>query len=479
MAKMIPMKERGKRVQRAMPEQAVKERIHNFNEVPLGYAKEDAIYEAQRCLQCDPPTCMEGCPAEVDIPQFIKKIVEEDFSGAYFKILKTNSLPAVCGRVCPQEDQCYKTCVWNKAGKPIAIGRLARFVADWAREQNIHEELPEIEEKDKRVAIVGSGPAGLTCAADLAKMGYDVTIFEALQKPGGVLVYGIPEFRLPKAIVEYEVGEIKRLGVKVVTNFVVGLTKSVDELAEEFDAIFLANGAGAPRFMGIPGENLNDVYSANEFLTRCNLMKAYRFPEFDTPIKAGKKVAVIGAGNVAMDSARTALRLGAEEVHIVYRRTRKEAPARREELVHAEEEGIIFDYLTLPVKILGDKKGNVTSIECIKMRLGEPDESGRRRPIPIEGTNFNMPVDMVIDAIGTVANPIVARSATGVQTDERGYFVTDEKTCATTGKGIFAGGDIVRGAATVISAIGDGKRAAKAINDYLSSGSSLRKQIIH
>jgi len=468
MAKMIPVKERGKRTQRAMPEQAVKERIHNFNEVPLGYTKEDAVYEAQRCLQCDSSTCVEGCPAEVDIPQFIKKIVEEDFSGAYFEIMKTNSLPAVSGRVCPQEDQCYMTCVWNKAGKPIAIGRLERFVADWAREQNVHEELPEVETKDERVAIVGSGPAGLTCAADLAKMGYNVTIFEALQKPGGVLVYGIPEFRLPKAIVGYEVNEIKRLGVKIVTNFVVGLTKSVDELRKEFDAIFLANGAGAPRFMRIPGENLNDVYSANEFLTRCNLMKAYRFPEFDTPIKVGKKVAVIGAGNVAMDSARTALRLGAEEVHIVYRRTREEAPARKEELARAEEEGIVFDYLTLPVKVLGDERGNVTGIECIKMRLSKPDESGRRRPVPVEKTNFHMHVDMVIDAIGTVANPIVAKSATGVQTNERGYFVTDEKTCATARKGIYAGGDIVHGTATVISAIGDGKRAARSIHEYLT-----------
>jgi len=475
MAKMIPVKDRAKRVQRAMSERAVKERIQDFNEVPLGYDKEDAIYEAQRCLQCDPPTCMEGCPAEVNIPQFIKKIIEEDFSGAYFEILKTNSLPAVCGRVCPQEKQCYEMCVWNKAGNPIAIGRLARFVADWAREQNVHEEMPEIKKKGKRVAIVGSGPAGLTCAADLAKMGYGVTIFEALQEPGGVLIYGIPEFRLPKAIVGYEVNEIKRLGVKVATNFVIGLTKSVDELTAEFDAIFLANGAGAPRFIGIPGENLNDVYSANEFLTRCNLMKAYRFPEFDTPIKIGKKVAVIGAGNVAMDSARTALRLGAEETHIVYRRTKKEAPARREELVHTEEEGIIFDYLTLPIKILGDEKGNVTSMECIKMRLDEPDKSGRRMPIPIEGTKFNMQVDMVIDAIGTVANPIVARSATGVRTNKRGYFITDEETCATTRKGIFAGGDIIRGAATVISAIGDGKTAAKAIKDYLSSGGSFEK----
>lgn len=475
MARMISMKERGKRVQRVMPEQPVEERIHNFKEVPLGYTKEDAIYEAQRCLQCESPTCIEGCPAEVNIPEFIRKIVEEDFSGAYVELLKTNSLPAVCGRVCPQEEQCYETCIWNKAGKPVAIGRLERFVADWAREHNIHEKLPEIKKKGKRVAIVGSGPAGLTCAADLAKMGYDVTLFEALPKPGGVLVYGIPEFRLPKAIVEYEVNEIKKLGVKIVTNFVVGLTKGVDELAEEFDAIFLANGAGSPRFMGIPGENLNNVYSANEFLTRSNLMKAYRFPEFDTPIKVGKRVAVIGAGNVAMDSARTALRLGAEEVHIVYRRTRKEAPAREEEIAHAEEEGIIFNFLTLPVKVLGDEKGNVTGMECVRMQLGEPDESGRRRPIPIEGTNFIMEVDMVIDAIGTNANPLVARSATGVQTNRKGYFETDEKTCATTREGIFAGGDIVRGAATVISALGDGKRAARAISDYLAADGSLRE----
>ena len=474
MAKMIPKKERGKREQRPMLEQPVKERIHNFNEVPLGYTEEDAIYEAQRCLQCESPTCREGCPAEVNIPEFIAKIVEEDFPDAYFELLKTNSLPAVCGRVCPQEEQCYETCVWSKARKPIAIGRLERFVADWAREHDIHEAPPEIEKKAKQVAIIGSGPAGLTCAADLAKMGYEVTIFEALPKPGGVLVYGIPEFRLPKSIVEYEANEIEKLGVKIITNFVVGFTKTVDELAEEFDAIFLANGAGAPRFMDIPGENLNDVYSANEFLTRSNLMKAYKFPEYDTPIKVSKKVAVIGAGNVAMDSARTALRLGAEEVHIVYRRTRKEAPAREEEIAHAEEEDIVFDFLTLPVRVLGDEKGNVVGMECIKMRLGEPDESGRRKPIPLEGTNFNMQVDMVIDAIGTIANPIVARSATDVKTNKRGYFIVDEKSCATTREGMFAGGDIVHGAATVITALGDGKKAAKAIDDYLSSGRSLR-----
>jgi glutamate synthase (NADPH/NADH) small chain len=467
MVKMIPMKERGKRTPKHMPAQDVKIRIHNFNEVPLGYTKEDAIYEAQRCLQCPSPTCVKGCPADVNISEFIKKIVEEDFAGSYFELLKTNNLPAITGRVCPQEEQCSKECVWNKTNKAIHIGRLERFVADWARDHKVHIKPSEIEQKPKKIAIVGSGPAGLTCAADLVKLGYAVTLFEALQKPGGVLVYGIPEFRLPKAIVEYEIGEIKRLGVTLATDIVVGLTKSVDELSDEFDAIFLANGAGAPRFLHLPGENLNDVYSANEFLTRSNLMKAYAFPKYDTPIKVGKKVAVIGGGNVAMDSARTALRLGTEAVHIVYRRTRKEAPARREELIHAEEEGILFDFLTLPLKILGDEQGDVKGMECIKMQLGKPDESGRRRPIPMEGTNFIMPVDMVIVAIGTAANPIVARSATGVKTNKWGYFITDEKTCSTTRKGIFAGGDIVRGAATVISAVGDGKRAAKAINNFL------------
>lgn len=476
MADMIPTPERMKRSQRPMPEQDPKKRTHNFDEVPLGYTAEDSIYEAQRCLQCDPPPCVEGCPAEVHIPRFIQKIVEEDFAGAYLEILKTNSLPAMCGRVCPQEEQCQRVCVYNKKGKPIAIGRLERFVSDWARKQDTREELLEIKKKGKLVAVVGSGPAGLTCAADLAKMGYDVTIFEALHKPGGVLTYGIPEFRLPKKIVEYEVDKIKELGVKVITNFVVGLTKGVDELAEEFDAIFLANGAGAPQFMHIHGENLNDVYSANEFLTRSNLMRAYKFPEFDTPIKVGKKVAVIGAGNVSMDAARTALRLGAKEVRIVYRRTKEESPARAEEIAHAEEEGIVFDFLTLPVRILGDEKGNVTGMECIKMRLGEPDESGRRKPLPIEGSNFVMQVDMVINAIGTMANPIVARSATGVQTNKRGYFTVDGKTCATSREGIFAGGDITRGSATVISAIGDGKKAARAIDSYLSSGGSLRKK---
>jgi len=476
MAEMIPHKERVKREQIPMPEQEPKERIYNFKEVPLGYTQKQAIYEAQRCLQCKNPKCVPGCPAEINISQFIKKIVEEDFAGAYLEILKTDDLPAMTGRVCPQEEQCQQVCILEKQGKPIAIGRLERFVADWARENNIHGKLPRISKKEQKVAIVGSGPAGLTCAADLAKLGYEVTIFEALHQPGGVLVYGIPEFRLPKSIVEYEVKEIEKLGVKVVTDFVVGTTKSVDKLTQEFDAIFLANGAGAPRFMNIPGENLNDVYSANEFLTRSNLMKAYLFPEYDTPIKIGKRAATIGAGNVAMDSARTALRLGAEKSYIVYRRSRKEVPARAEEVHHAEEEGIIFNFLTLPIKVLGDDKGNVIGMECLKMELGEPDDSGRRRPIPIPCSNFVIEVDMVIDAIGTSANPIVARSATGVEINQWGYFIIDDNTKATNKEGIFAGGDIVRGSATVISAVGDGKVAARAINEFLSSGKSLRKK---
>lgn len=476
MAEMIPLKERMKREQVPMPEQDHEERIRNFKEVPLGYTPEQAVYEAQRCLQCKNPKCMQGCPAEINIPQFIQKIVEEDFASAYLEILKTDNLPAITGRVCPQEEQCQKYCILEKQKKPIAIGRLERFVADWARENNIHGELPALTPKKKKVVVVGSGPAGLTCAADLAKLGYQVDLFEALHRPGGVLVYGIPEFRLPKAIVEYEIKEIERLGVKVITNFVVGATVSVDQLAKEYDAIFLANGAGAPRFMNIPGENLNEVYSANEFLTRSNLMKAYAFPEYDTPIKIGKRAATIGAGNVAMDSARTALRLGAEKSYIVYRRSRQEVPAREEEVHHAEEEGIIFHFLTLPIRILGDDKGKVIGMECLKMELGEPDESGRRRPIPIPGSNFLLEVDMVIDAIGTSANPIIARSATGVKTNKWGYFIIDDDTKATTRAGVFAGGDIVRGSATVISAVGDGKVAARAIDEFLSSGGSLRKR---
>ena len=474
MAKMIPMKERMKQEQVPMKEQSPVARINNFKEVPLGYNREEAIKEAQRCLQCKQPKCIKGCPAEINIPLFIKYIVEEDFKKAYQTIIETDALPAITGRVCPQEEQCQQVCVLNNRNKPISIGRLERFVADWARDNNIHGDQETSNKKNLKVAVVGSGPAGLTCAADLAKMGYKVTLFEALHKPGGVLLYGIPEFRLPKKIVEYEVNEIEKIGVEVINNYVVGATGSVDNLKKEFDAIFLANGAGAPRFMNIPGENMNNVYSANEFLTRSNLMKAYLFPTYDTPINVGRRAATIGAGNVAMDSARTALRLGAEKSFIVYRRSRKEVPARIEEVHHAEEEGVIFYFLTLPIRVLGDKEGKVTGMECIKMELGEPDQSGRRKPIPIEGSNFVLKVDMVIDAIGTMANPIVAKSAEGVEINQWGYFKIDEKTKMTTCEGVFAGGDIVRGAATVISAVGDGKIAARSIDAYLSSGKSLK-----
>ncbi len=469
MAERIKASEKFKRDRVPMKEQDPKERIKNFNEVPYGYSFEEAIKEAQRCLQCKPAACVEGCPADVHVPQFIDKILDEDIDGAFKEIKLTNALPAICGRVCPQEEQCEGACVMNKKGKPIAIGRLERFVADWARDKGILDEPPaESSKANKRIAIVGSGPAGLACAADLAKLGYDVTIFEALHKPGGVLVYGIPEFRLPKAIVQYEVDQIKKMGVKIYTDYVIGYIKTVDELVEEYDAVFLANGAGAPSFLHIPGENLNGVYSASEFLTRSNLMRAFDFPNYDTPLNVGKRVVVIGGGNVAMDAVRTAKRLGAEEAIIVYRRSRTEMPARAEEIEHAEAEGIQFELLTNPVKILGDENGNVKGLECVRMELGEPDESGRRRPVPIEGSNFVMDVDNVIVAIGQNANPIVARSATGVETSKWGYFVADEETGKTTHPKVWAGGDIVTGAATVILAVGAGKKAAKSIHETLS-----------
>ncbi len=472
MAERLKASEKFKRDRVPMREQDPKERVKNFNEVPYGYSLEEAIAEAQRCLQCDPAACVEGCPADVRIPQFIDKILDEDIEGAFKEIKLTNALPAVCGRVCPQEEQCEGACVMNKKGKPIAIGRLERFVADWARDNGIvDEQIDEGTKKNKRVAIVGSGPAGLACAADLANLGYDVTIFEALHKPGGVLIYGIPEFRLPKSIVQYEVEQIKKLGVKIYTDYVIGYIKTVDELVEEYDAVFLANGAGAPSFLGIPGENLNGVYSASEFLTRSNLMRAFDFPEYDTPIKVGKRVVVIGGGNVAMDAVRTAKRLGAEEAIIVYRRSRAEMPARAEEIEHAEAEGIKFELLTNPIRVVGDENGNVKGLECVRMELGEPDESGRRRPVPIEGSNFIMDVDNVIIAIGQNANPIVARTATGVETNKWGYFVADEETGKTTHPKVWAGGDIVTGAATVILAVGAGKKAAKSIHETLSKES--------
>ncbi len=453
-----------------MPEQDPKVRAHNFDEVALGYDEETAVAEAQRCLQCKVPMCRKGCPVSIDIPQFIAKVKERDFEGAFEIITMSNSLPAVCGRVCPQENQCESKCILGKKGEPVAIGRLERFVADYMLQKG--EDIKPIEKKPdaQKVAIVGAGPSGLSCAGDLAKKGYDVTIFEALHVAGGVLSYGIPEFRLPKdKIVNKEIDNLKKLGVKIETDSVVGRLYTVDELMEEegFDAVFVGTGAGLPRFMNIPGENLSGVYSANEFLTRTNLMKAYKFPEYATPIKHGKNIAVVGGGNVAMDAARTALRLGAEHVYIVYRRSEAELPARAEEVHHAKEEGIDFRLLNNPIEVIGDENGWVKELRCIKMELGEPDESGRRRPVPIEGSEFNLPVDTVIIAIGTGANPIIGTTTPGMDTNKKGYIVANAETGATTKPGVFAGGDIVTGAATVILAMGAGKKAAKAIDEYL------------
>ncbi len=455
-----------------MPRQDPKVRITNFNEVALGYTAEMAMEEAERCLECKKPLCVDGCPAEVKIPEFIHLIKEGKFIEASLKIKETNALPAVCGRVCPQEEQCEEVCVLAKKGAPVAIGRLERFVADYEAAQG-EAKKPEIAPPTgKKVAVVGSGPAGLTVAADLAVLGHKVTIFEALHKAGGVLVYGIPEFRLPKSIVQREVDYITSLGVELKTDVVVGKTFTVDDLLTEegYDAVFLGVGAGLPWFMEIPGENLNGVYSANEFLTRSNLMKAYRFPEYDTPICVGKKVAVVGGGNVAMDAVRSALRLGAAEAHIVYRRSRAEMPARAEEIENAEEEGVIFNMLVNPIEILGDENGWVKGMKCIRMELGEPDSSGRRRPVPIEGSEFIMDVDMVIMSIGTGANPLIPSTTPDMEVNKWGYIVADPNTCKTTKKGVFAGGDIIRGAATVILAVGDGKTAAREIHNYLTTG---------
>ena len=450
-------------------EQDPKVRIHNFEEVALGYTPEEAIQEAQRCITCPTKPCVKGCPVHIDIPTFIKYIKEGNFQAAIDTIKLYNNLPAVCGRVCPQENQCEAQCVVAKipGSEPVAIGRLERFVADWEAE-NGSLKIPEIKEKkNKKVAVIGAGPAGLTAAADLARIGYDVTIFEAFHKPGGVLVYGIPEFRLPKKIVEREVDYIKKLGVKIMTNVVVGKTIPVKEILEEFDAVFIGVGAGAPKFIGIPGTNLNGVYSASEFLTRVNLMKAYKFPEYDTPVIIGRKVAVIGAGNTAMDAARTALRVGAEKVMIVYRRTEKEMPARLEEYHHALEEGIEFHWLRQPIEYVGDDEGNVVGIKCAVMRMGEPDESGRRRPIPTGEEDF-IEADMVIEAIGQQAQKVLLDEFPELKRNKRGYIEADLETGVTNVRGIFAGGDIVTGAATVIEAMGAGKKAAKAIDRYLS-----------
>jgi len=439
-------------------EQNPKERGKNFNEVALGYTEDEAVKEAARCIQCG--KCIPGCPVGIDIPGFIELIKEKKFGEACALLKRDNCLPAICGRVCPQEDQCEILCVLGENDDPVAIGRLERFAAEYAKEEG-----RKTKPKGKNVAVVGSGPSGLTCAGELAKKGYSVTVFEALHEPGGVLVYGIPEFRLPKKIVDEEVGYLKKLGVEIKTNMLVGRTITLDSLRQDYDAVFIGVGAGLPNFLGVPGENLNGVYSANEFLIRVNLMKAFEFPDYDTPVKVGKRVAVIGAGNVAMDSARSALRLGAEKVYIIYRRSRTEMPAREEEVVHAEEEGVEFRLLTNPVEILGEE-GRVSGIRCLKMELGEPDDSGRRRPVPVEGSEFEIKVDEVIVAIGQSPNPLIAQTAKGLKVDERGRVVVDEN-LATSIPGVFAGGDIVSGAATVISAMGAGKKAAESIDKFL------------
>ncbi len=447
-----------------MPEQPAEERRKNFNEVTLGYKKEEALAEASRCLACKEPKCVEGCPVNVDIPGFIDLICKEDFEGAIDKIKDTNALPAICGRVCPQETQCEAFCVLGKKGQPVAIGRLERFCAD--SENKTRRKIPEImKSTGKKVAVVGSGPAGLTTAADLAKMGHRVTIFESLHKTGGVLSYGIPEFRLPKKIVQQEIEYIKQLGVEFKPNYIIGRIKTLDELCDEFDAVFIGTGAGLPNFLGIPGENFSGIYSANEFLTRVNLMKAYD-PAYDTRVRCGKRVVVVGGGNVAMDAARSALRLGADEVNIVYRRGEDEMPARREEITHAKEEGIIFRLLKSPVRIFGDEKFNVNAVECIKMELCEPDKSGRRIAVPVEGSEFTIPVDVVVIAIGTSPNPIVFKGSEILERNQKGTVVADEETGATSKCGVFAGGDVVTGTATVISAMGAGKKAARAIGEY-------------
>ncbi len=451
-----------------MPEQEPLVRIENFNEVALGYSVKNAIAEAERCLSCKKAPCVGGCPVEVDIPAFIQFVKEGDFLKAVKKIKEKNILPAICGRVCPQEDQCEKYCTLGKKYEPIAIGRLERFVADFEREKGLVEGFEVPKPNGKKVAVIGSGPSGLTVAGDLVKLGYDITIFEALHKPGGVLVYGIPEFRLPKKVVQAEIEFLQKMGVKIQTDVVVGKTVTIDELLnQEYQAVFIGIGAGLPLFMGIEGENLNGVYSANEFLTRVNLMKAYLFPEYDTPIKRGEKVAVVGGGNVALDSARTALRLGAKKVYLVYRRSEKEMPCRHEEFEHAKEEGVEFIFLTLPKRILSRGNGWVGAIECIKMILGEPDETGRRRPVPVSGSEFILDVDVVVVAIGTRANPLLPSTTPGLRLNEKGYIKINE-IGRTSKKGVFAGGDIVTGSATVISAMGAGRTAARAIDEYLS-----------
>ncbi|MFW9921777.1 MAG: NADPH-dependent glutamate synthase [Candidatus Thorarchaeota archaeon] len=450
-----------------MPEQDQLLRIYNFNEVPYGLTTELALLEAGRCLQCNKPKCVDGCPVNIDIPNFVRLISEEKISEAVQKIKEKNIFPAICGRVCPQESQCEDLCVLGKRDYPVAIGHLERFTADYERRMNLSKP-PIISNKtNKRVAVIGSGPAGLTVAADLIQLGHSITLYEALHEPGGVLVYGIPEFRLPKSIVHYELDYLRAMGVRIETNQVIGYLYTLEELLQNYDAIFLGVGAGLPRFMGIPGENLCNVYSANEFLTRINLMKAYKFPEYDTPLPVGDKVVVIGGGNVAMDSARSAIRTGAKEVTVIYRRSRKEMPARHEEIRHAEEEGIHFKLLTNPLKFIGDDRNWLKGIECILMELGEPDESGRRRPVPIKGSEFIHECDLAIVAIGNVPNPIIFKTTPNLQTTKWGTIEVNPETMETSIPNVYAGGDIVTGAATVISAMGQGRIAANAIHERL------------
>jgi len=450
-------------------EQTAGDRVRNFTEVSLGMTEELALKEAERCLECKDPLCIEGCPVSVDILEFIRLVMKKDYVGAVNKIRETNYLPAICGRVCPQESQCEAVCTLGKKHEPVSIGKLERFVADF--EMSLGLSAPPVlpPQRSEKVAIVGSGPSGLTCAAELAKMGYQVTVFEALHAVGGVLRYGIPEFRLPREILDLETERIKSLGVEIQTNFVVGRTATIDELFGEmgFKAAFLGTGAGTPNFMGIPGESLSGVYSANEFLTRVNLMKAYKFPDNDTPIRIGKQIAVIGGGNTAMDAVRTAKRLGAETAYLVYRRSRQEIPAREEEIHHAEQEGIKFTLLTNPTRILADERNWVKGLECQRMELGEPDSSGRRRPVPVEGSEFILEVQTVIEAIGQKPNPIIQASTPGLETSKRGTVVVDE-TQVTSRKGVFAGGDLARGGATVILAMRDGRLAAQSIHHYLN-----------
>ncbi|HEY3321767.1 MAG TPA: NADPH-dependent glutamate synthase [Planctomycetota bacterium] len=464
------MKEVDRKHKTAMPEQPPQERVQNFREVPLGYTDELTQKEAARCLGCKKPPCVAGCPVQVQIPEFIKLIATGDLAGASQKIKETNCLPAICGRVCPQETQCEELCVLAKKGEPVGIGRLERTVADWeaAHGQTSVPTLPP--PTGKKVAVVGSGPAGITVAADLAKLGHAVTMYEALHEAGGVLVYGIPEFRLPKEIVKREVDYVCSLGVKLVKDFVVGTTATVDDLLKDFDAVFLGTGAGLPWFLNIPGEHYIGVYSANEYLTRSNLMKAYKFPEYDTPIIRKPRVITIGGGNVAMDAARTALRLGATDSIIVYRRSREEMPARAEEIHHAEQEGVQLNLLLTPIAIHADEKGWVKELECIRNELGEPDASGRRRPVPVKDSNFRIPADVVILAIGQSPNPLIPKTTGDLKTGKGGIVVVDEKTMKTSKKGVFAGGDVATGGATVILAMGQGKIAAQNIHAYLTTG---------